>query len=139
MSTGDDVIVVKFFAARVTIRRVVELVLLVRGQFHRFLFIENFVDFLQFRTHVPIEMLHRVGSAINVRGFVVVLGVFVFRYAEATEPARNVDFAIVLVGRFNEIAFEIEIKTKRNEERFPEIFETDFTFVFFERRTGEER
>ena len=88
MSTSDNVIVVEFGAARVTIRRVVELVLLVCGQFHGFLFVENFVDFLQFRTHVPVKMLHRIGSAVNVRDFFVVLGVFVFRYVEATNKDR---------------------------------------------------
>ena len=118
MSTGDDVIVVEFFAARVTIRRVVELVLLVRGQFHRFLFVENFVDFLQFRTHVPVEMLHRVGPAINVRGFVVVLGVFVFRYAEATEPARHVNFAIVLSRSFLRGNFRSRDKNKTERRTF---------------------
>ena len=75
-------------------------------------------------------MLHRVGPAVNVRGFVVILGVFVFRYAERTKSARDVNFAIVFVGRFYEVTFEVEIKTKRNEKRFPEIFKTNFTLIF---------
>ena len=118
MSTSDDVIVVEFFAARVTIRRVVELVLLVRGQFHGFLFVKNFANFLQFRTHVPVKMLHRVEPAINVRGFVLVLGVFVLSYAEATKSARDVNFAIVFISGFYEIAFEVEIKTNRTKNGF---------------------
>ena len=130
ISTRDNV-VVEFDTARVTVCRVVEFVLFVRGQFHRFLFVENFVDFLQFGTHVSVKMLHHVRSAIYVRDFVAVLGVFVFRYAEATKSARHVNFAIVLIGRFHETTFEIEIKTNRDEERFPKIFETNFTLIFF--------
>ena len=83
-------------------------------------------------------MFPHVKSAIHVREFVIVLGVFVFRYAEATKSARNVNFAIVLIGRFYEITFEVEIKTKRDEERFTKIFETNFTSIFFDVVSAEE-
>ena len=131
MSTSDNVVVVEFSAARVTIRRVVELVLLVRRQFHGCFFYREFRPFSQFRTHVPVIMLHRVGPAVNVRGFVVVLAVFVSRYAEATESARHVNFAIVLIGRFNEIAFEVEMKTKRNEKTYSGNFWNNIYFCLF--------
>ena len=81
---------------------------------------------------MPVKMLHDVRFAVYVRDFVVVFGVFVFRYAEATKSSRDVNFAIVLIGRFHEMTFEIEIKTERDEERFSKIFETNFAFIFID-------